>query len=315
MRGVRGTGQGRCYRRGMTDPLSRRTLLKTSAAVLASATMSGAALASAPETATLVAPGGRTVAVSHWQPRRKRGTILFSHGALSSPGTYDLLILPWVAAGYAVWAPLHVDSLEHPDHAAFAGLKSWTARIEDMHVLADHVGEPRVIAAGHSYGGLVALTLAGARPTTPPGLAGPMAETRVAAAVAFSPPAPMPGFVDPGAYSSIAVPALIQSGTADLLPPGAANADPASWRKHLAAYDEAQAGGHRYALVLDGVDHYFGGAICDFAKPGPRKTAEAGVAAHFAMLFMTGYGLGKPAARRALDARRAAAGPVMLLSK
>jgi pimeloyl-ACP methyl ester carboxylesterase len=264
---------------------------------------------------TLAGPGGRTIAVTSWQPRKRRGTIVFSHGALSSPAKYDLLILPWVAQGFEVWAPLHVDSLQHPDRAAFAGLKSWAARIEDMHVVAEHAGRNRLIAAGHSYGGLVALTLAGARVAEVSGQKRPMALAGVNAAVAFSPPGPMPGFVEPGAYAGIAVPALIQTGTADLLPPGKANPDPASWHKHLMAYDEAAPGGHRYALVLDQVDHYFGGAICDFTKPGPPRAREAGIAAQIAATFLRGYGCNEAKARRALDARRSPAGPVMLMSK
>lgn len=285
--------------------------------------MAGAALAlhavrssaAAPETVTLTTPGGRAINVTRWTPRHRRGTILFSHGALSSPAFYDLFILPWVDAGYEIWAPLHVDSLQHPDRAAFAGLKSWAARLEDMHVLAAHVGQRSVIAVGHSYGGLVALTLGGASPVPPPGYAGPMAEPQVKAAVAFSPPGPMPGLVEPGAYASLAVPALIQSGTADLITPPGTQPDPASWSKHMKAFDECRPGGHRYGLVLEGVDHYFGGTICDFTKPGPPKAEQAGIAARIATEFMDGYGLDSRHARRTLDARLGKPYPVILMTK
>jgi len=298
---------------------SRRTLLEAGAGLWCAAmlaTSTGAIAGITPIQETVVGPGGRSISVTRWRPvRRRRGVVLFSHGALSSPAKYDLLILPWVDQGFEVWAPLHVDSLQHPDRASFAGLKAWTARIEDMHALADHVGSAEFIAAGHSYGALVALTLAGAQPAPPPGLRGPLADARARAVVGFSPPGLMPGFVEPGCYAHIGVPAFIQTGTADLLPPGKPNPDPQSWHQHLLAYDEAAPGGHRYGLVLDGVNHYFGGAICDFARPGPPKVREAGIAAGIAATFLRAYGCNEAPARRRLEAQRSDTGPVMLLSK
>ncbi|MET0362881.1 MAG: hypothetical protein ABW048_14140, partial [Sphingobium sp.] len=191
----------RAYSRAMTQTVSRRTLLHAGGLLLAG-TIVGISVPealAAPAAVELIASDGRIVAVTHWRPaRRAVGTILFSHGALSSPAAYDLLILPWVDAGYAVWAPLHVDSLAHPRRADFPGLKSWAARIEDMQLLARHVGAKSWIAAGHSYGGLVALTMGGASPVPPPGYSGTMAAPGVSAVVAFSPPGPMPGLVEPG---------------------------------------------------------------------------------------------------------------------
>lgn len=242
--------------------------------------------------------------------------MLFSHGALSSPAFYDPIILPWVSAGYEVWAPLHVDSTAHPDRAAFPGLAGWKARIEDMHVLADHVSADTFVAAGHSYGGLVASTLGGATPTVPPGLAVPMADPRAKAVVAFSPPGAMPGLVKRGDYAALAVPAFIQTGTLDLpyVPPGAPR-NPESWRDHLLAYQEAPPGGDRYALVLDGVDHYFGGAICNFDRPGPRLPGEATFAATVATEFMNAYLLGEHSAGRSLKKRLAPTGPHRLMQR
>jgi pimeloyl-ACP methyl ester carboxylesterase len=294
----------------------RRSILKAGGFALAAA-CEGIARAAAPIHITLTTKSGRAISVSRWRPAgRKRGTILFSHGALSSPAYYDLLIDPWVAAGHEVWAPLHVDSTDHPDRAAFAGPQGWAARMEDMHVLADHVGARQYIAAGHSFGGLVALTLGGASPVSPPGWSGPLSDTRASAVVAFSPPGPMPGLVEPGSYASVAVPALIQTGTADLpyTPPGTPK-DPESWRKHLLAYEEPRLDGGRYALILDGVDHYFGGAICNFDRPGPRKVVEASQAAEIAALFMAAQDYRDKSAKARLAAQLKRAGPVMLLSR
>ena len=303
----------------MSDNCTRRAVLRW-AGCAAATTFTGNAsvlLATAPAPAstqlTLESASGRSIAVTRWRPARRRGVILFSHGALSAPRFYDLLILPWVAAGYEVWAPLHVDSAAHPDRAAFTGPQGWAARIEDMHVLADHCGARRYVAAGHSYGALVALTLGGASPVPPPGMAGTLADRRAKAVVAFSPPGPMAGLIAEGGYATVAVPALIQTGTRDLpyAAPGQPR-DPESWRTHLRAYEEPPAGGGRYALVVDGVDHYFGGAICNFDRPGPRQPAEAAAAAAVARLFMNAYLLSDGTARASLDARSAAAGATRL---
>lgn len=301
----------------MTLLHDRRSILKAGGFALAAACAS-IATASAPTKIVLTTKTGRAISVTRWRPagKRRRVPVLFSHGALSSPAHYDLLIDPWVTAGYEIWAPLHVDSTDHPDRTAFAGPKGWAARMEDMHVLADHVGARRYIAAGHSFGGLVALTLGGASPVSPPGWSGPLSDTRTSAVVAFSPPGPMPGLVEPGCYASIAVPAFIQTGTTDLpyTPPGTPK-EPESWRKHLLAYEEPRAGGGRYALILDGVDHYFGGAICNFDRPGPRKTSEASQAAQIAALFMTAQEHGDASARSRLTARLKPDGPAILLTR
>lgn len=271
---------------------------------------SAAPPASAGLVSALALADGRRVQVWSWQPRRRvRGTILFSHGAASAPWKYERLISLWVAAGFAVHAPLHVDSTDHPEHERFAAAASWPARIADMRALADRYGERGYIASGHSYGGLMALALGGASPVAPPGVATPLRDARVLAVLAFSPPAPIPGFVDAAAFATLAVPALIQTGTADV-PPGSGD-----WRGHLAAWEAPAAGGDRYALVLDGVDHYFKGAICRPELPGPPQLAELDLAAIISIEMINGVGRHQRRARQALDARLTTTGPVQLMRR
>jgi predicted alpha/beta-hydrolase family hydrolase len=261
----------------------------------------------------LRAPGGRVVQVTEWRPAGKaRGTILFSHGAGSAPWHYDLIVLPWVDAGWRVVAPLHVDSREHPDTASFQGLTSWKARIEDMRLLVAEQGGRPFVAAGHSYGGLVALTLGGAAPVVPEGLALPLVPRLAQAVIAFSPPAPVPVLVTEAGYGALAVPALVQTGTRDVLP-GGLSGD--GWKGHLAPFAAAAPGGNRYGLVLDGADHYFGGAICDPQRPGPPQLAQIDLANRYAGLFLAGFGANDAAARAALDARVSAVLPTMLEKK
>lgn len=258
----------------------------------------------------LHASDGRAIAISEWLPRgRGRGIILFSHGALSSPHLYEAIIAPWVTAGFRVLAPLHVDSAEHPETAKFPGLASWKARIEDMRALSAHIGKRPWIAAGHSYGGLVALTMGGSAAIPPPGIEGALSDPNVRAVLAFSPPAPIPVLITREGFAALKVPALIQTGTADD-PPG-----PEGWEGHLASFEAAAPGGHRYGLVLDGVDHYFGGAICRYEAPGPRQLARLDDANRIAGLFLTGFATGSASARRALNAAVSDALPVRLLRK
>ncbi|WP_260928532.1 alpha/beta hydrolase [Novosphingobium sp. 9] len=124
------------------------------------------------------------------------GCILFSHGAASAPWKYAPMIDDWRARGYRVLAPLHVDSTDHPDTLAYPGLASWRARLEDMRSLAQLTDQPH-IAAGHSYGALVALTLGGARGEEPADIArscGDATPSRHTQCVlAFSPPRPFRG--------------------------------------------------------------------------------------------------------------------------
>ncbi|WP_162184727.1 alpha/beta hydrolase family protein [Sphingomonas hengshuiensis] len=269
---------------------------------------------SAPATIELKTAGGRAVSVSHWQPKgRHRGIILFSHGAASAPWKYERLIQPWADRGWEVFAPLHVDSTDHPDTKAFPGLKSWAARVEDMRLLSEKLARGDYVAAGHSYGGLTALTLGGAAAVVPEGVAGPLADPRARSVLAFSPPPPLPGLISAEGYAALKVPALIQTGTMDLWP--AAPPGPDAWRGHLAAFDAAPAGRDRYALVLEGVDHYFGGAICRPELPGPPQLAQLAQASALSLRFLDAFQRRDPAARRALDAARADAGVVVLQSK
>lgn len=265
----------------------------------------------AAERITLKTEAGRAVEVHRWAPNGvfQRGRILFSHGALSAPWKYLPLIEAWANAGYEVLTPLHVDSTDHPDRASFQGMASWPARIEDVRAVAAHIGGP-YIAAGHSYGGLVALCLGGATPPVPDTVKKPLRDPRALAVVAFSPPGSGMGLVNAGDYAGLAVPALIQTGDKDV-PPGG-NAD---WRSHLLPYDEAAAGGNRYALVLAGVDHYFGGGICRPELPGPKQEAALATATAMSILFMRAYGNKDTGALQVLNGRLSDSGPAILTRK
>jgi pimeloyl-ACP methyl ester carboxylesterase len=280
--------------------LARRAVLRGGAvALFPRLSLARPALIPGPAFRILAGPDGRDIPVTEWRPTgRTRGTILFSHGAGSAPRYYPDLIAGWVRAGHRVLAPIHVDSREHPHGKDYPGLASWKARIEDMRALIADIGAAPFVAAGHSYGGLVALTLGGAEPVPPPGMALPLFQRLARAVIAFSPPAPVPVLVTAGGYGALKVPALVQTGTADLLP---GMTDPEGWRGHLVPYAAAAPGGHRYGLVLTGVNHYFGGMICDYTQPGPPQHEALAAATRVSELFLAAWGDGDGKAQRRLD--------------
>jgi hypothetical protein len=280
---------------GMRSPvIDRRGLLASGLALAA-----GPALAIG-STTTIKARDGRTVRVSVWPAvGPQRGVILFSHGALSAPDKYERLLGPWSQAGFKILAPLHVDSTDHPDNALHVkAMDSWRCRIEDMLALSAFAAAPGYIAAGHSYGALTALTLGGAEGVLPSGVTGPLRDPLAKAVVAFSPPGPIPTLITREGYGHLAVPALIETGTADSPPSVMGGGD---YHTHLAVYDAA-APGDKYALVLDGVDHYFGGLICKAEVPGPPQTAGLANAVAVSTDFLRAYGPDDARARGSLDA-------------
>ncbi len=245
------------------------------------------------------APKGRKVQISQFLPSQApKAAIAFFHGNFSSPDKYRRLIDPWVAAGFAVLAPLHVDSTDHPDHAAFDRPSVWRTRVEDAAIVCDlaaALGGGRFISAGHSYGALAALALAGVAAQKPEGRTTSLEDKRVSVVAAFSPPGLFPGLVDQAGFAALATPALVQTGTKDILP-GFID----DYHAHLAAFELAKTS-PRYALVLDGVDHYFGGGICRPELPGPVQQTGLDVAITISLDLFHAFALQDPAARLRLD--------------
>lgn len=284
-------------------PIERRSVLSLLAVLPLLAARGPQAWAAGiqPQVRRIAATKARQVEVTRWQAiRPRKGTIAFSPGFGSSPRYYPDFVQAWTGSGYDVLAPLHVDSREYPNPGAFAGSAGWATRIEDMRAVASLIEGPYV-AAGHSFGALTALTLGGAGAIVPAGIKGPLADERVLAVVAFSPPPPIPALIPEGGYAKLARPALIQTGTRDLLP--ATIADPESWRRHLAAFAQSPTSNDHYGLILTGVDHYFGGLICDPSKSGPDQKQALRLAVEASLAFLDRYaGLGVPKVTSALPA-------------
>ncbi|MFC0204589.1 alpha/beta hydrolase family protein [Novosphingobium soli] len=251
----------------------------------------------AERTVQALAPCGRAVDIALRAPARPGavvGGIVFSHGANASPARYRVLLDHWAGAGFAVAAPLHLDSEEHPARLVDDPLRVRRTRLEDFALCARLLCEGggglppvrRHVAAGHSYGALVAQVAGGARLASGEGGCGPAP----ACVIALSPPPPIPGVIDAQGWSACRAPMLCITGTADVLP-GFVD----DWRLHLASYEAV---GQGFAAVFDGMDHYGNGAFGRL-RPG-HGDRDARIAALNAMVtaFARAWTAGGPVAAR-----------------
>jgi len=196
----------------------------------------------------LPAPDGRKIDVSVWSAAEERGVVVFSHGFNGSPAAYGRILSHWVDEGFTVVAPLHVDSLRHPEHDRYDSRAAFSTRIVDLAVVrgylrASHPGKP-LVAAGHSFGSLMSLIEAGAVT-----VAGPLGDPEVRAVIAFSSAGDLPNVVLPDTYAALHTPTLMITGDADLV-----EGYVADWRDHRGPFDRS-APGDKMLLVFAGADH------------------------------------------------------------
>jgi dienelactone hydrolase len=273
---------------------------------------------------SVAAADGRTVPLRALLPpasRRAAPVILFSHGAFSSNAKYDVLLGRWAAAGYLVVAPTHPDN-DKANRRTLVPDVVFAARLADMAAaltwaLAPIEAAPglkadpsRIVAAGHSYGAVTAQAMGGA---VVHAIAGgtpfPSRDPRVKAVIGFSPPGPLPPFIRAEAWTTLAVPSFVQTGTGDILP-GFID----RWELHRVAFDTAPANGTNWLVTGTGVDHYFGGIIGRFEVPGPRQEAQFAASVDLSIRFLEASLRPAPnKALRALERTRATfkPGPVL----
>ena len=218
------------------------------ALVLSSLAMVQGAFAAPTATVPLQASPQRATTMAVWEPAQVRGVVLFSSGHGSWPERYDGVLTAWRDAGFAVVAPLHVDSVKYPEREKFSMQQGFGERLADMKAASAYAaarwpGVP-VAAGGHSYGTLISLALGGARADM-----APLRDPSVVAVIGYSSPGRIPGLVTPTTYASVAVPVLIVTGDQDLVPGFVTDA-----KDHLYPVESAPAG-DKSALVLAGGDH------------------------------------------------------------
>ena len=249
----------------------------------------------APATPTLVqlpAPDGRTIDVSVWQAADEQAVVVFGHGWGAFPGAYHKIIEYWVAHGFTVVAPMHTDSMRHPQRAEQTPQTIFTTRIVDLavvrgYVKAQHPGKP-LVAAGHSFGSLNALMEAGAETA-----AGSQGDADVKVVVALSSPGLIPNVVTPATFATVTTPVLMVTGDADLVQGFVT--DPVD---HRAPFDHSPAG-DKMLLTFAGGDH---------SLIGNADAADFDLIAATTLDFMRAHALNDAVAQARLNALTAPEG-------
>ena len=231
---------------------------------------------------------GRAVPVRAMYPTNAEpdplGVIVFSHGAFSDYDLYDRVTDAWAESGFLLLAIRHVDSPQHPLNKSYTQELHWKLRLEDTRTITNElesilaqlpdltreVETERLIMAGHSFGAITAMAMAGAVTTD----LSTAAKIRVVnpgvkAVIAMSPPGLIPGYIEQDTFNQMTTPLLLQTGTTDVLE----NFMP-EWQLRKAAYELSPAG-HKWLAVGTDVDHYFGGLTGRFNLENATPTPEA----------------------------------------
>lgn len=235
---------------------------------------------------TLQVTPQRSTKLVTWVPAKVKGVVLFSTGHGSWPEKYDAVASAWQAAGFAVIAPVHVDSLHYPEREKFTRVASFGERIADVRAASAYAartwpGKP-VIAAGHSFGTLTALCLGGGLSNM-----GNFRDPTVKAVLGFSSPGRIPGLIGPDAYSADALPIMVITGDMDTVPGLVTD-----WHDHLFPVQSSPAG-DKFAVVYAGAQHELIGH-----PDGPSYASAVATS----IGFLQAYGLGNASARKAIAA-------------
>ncbi|SEM19660.1 hypothetical protein SAMN05428989_3335 [Pseudoxanthomonas sp. GM95] len=238
------------------------------------------------ETLPLRVSAQRATTMDVWVPAQVRGVVLFSSGHGGWPAHYDRLLQTWSDAGFAVVAPLHVDSLKYPEREKFSLQQGLFERFADMRAASAYAAarwpNVPVIAAGHSLGTLISAALGGALANL-----GPLRDPSVVAVLGYSSPGKIPGLIGPASYATLDVPVLLITGDQDRVQGFVT--DPVD---HLYPVQSAPAG-NKTAVVLQGGDHNLIGG----ASPALFDRAQ-----QLGTAFLQAQLLGDTQAKRVLDA-------------
>ncbi len=194
----------------------------------------------------------RTLELHVFVPATKpRAVIFVSHGGGSNVDAMSGVIVRLLKENFAVLAPLHTDSVSLPESKRENLQTAFGSRMADMTATAAYArqrfaGLP-LGGLGYSYGSLFAMMAGGAVDYV-----APVKVPEMKAVLTFSSAGLIPGLIMPDqAFSRLAVPTMMITGTRDVVPGFAP--DPAV---HLVPFEKAPAG-DRYALIVKDATHEF----------------------------------------------------------
>jgi dienelactone hydrolase len=239
--------------------------------------------------------------------------VVFSHGALSSKDLYTRVIDHWASHGYAAIQPTHIDSESlNFKFGSVTPAQLLNSRIGDMQFILDNLDavadqagivgkldKTKIAVSGHSFGGQIALIMAGLPLMMQDGSVKSFGDKRVKALVSYNGTGPMDRIAN-DKWSEVTVPVFASSGTND---PGATgDGILRPWRWRIGAYDFAGSK-EKYAVSIAMGDHYYGGLICREGaggKPDPEGLSYTnGASTAFLDAYLKGDAVAKKFLRTA----------------
>ncbi|MEE2704552.1 MAG: hypothetical protein VX397_00380 [Pseudomonadota bacterium] len=198
--------------------------------------------------------------------------IIFSHGSRCHVDGSNDLTEYWSSHGYTVVHPLHLDGYLPSRIKQYSRERISFHRFKDMSLVLDKlefllseekeilnkIDLSKIIAAGHSYGALVAQASGGAKIYSQGEFKKKISsfDKRFKTIIAISPPGYMKNFVDSDSAKSINLPMLVTTGTKDIIPPFMP-----TWDIHTVSFHDAPKG-NKFLAVINNADHWFGGLLC-----------------------------------------------------
>ena len=240
------------------------------------------------------------VRVSYPKAPGRFPVVVYSHGAFCYPQLYAAITDQWVAHGYVVVLPDHLDSPNNQRPLSPGQMKGLTeSRIADMNFLFGNLdavaaagGIPgqldtdRLAVAGHSFGTVMAMAKAGLWVRMPDGSRRQFIDERIRGAVIMSGVGQMDDMMAPDAFSGLRLPLIATGGTLDLGNVGRPPVYPWEWR--MSPYTLAPPG-NKYSVVLEKGDHYLGGLICRPDRGGDDDPEGAAIDAALTLAFLDAY--------------------------
>jgi hypothetical protein len=238
--------------------------------------------------------------------------VVYSTGAFCLPQLYDLVTAHWASHGYVVIVPNHLDSPNTPKPRADqypimlpSRIREVTFVLDELDVISTLAGiegmiDPaHVAAAGHSFGAVIAMSKIGLNLEEGATLDwGDSVDARFQAAVLMSAPGKGSGpagmeVLADNAYDGLSKPLMATGGSKDVGRVDPGDMTPGEWRTQV--YRLAPPG-DKYAVIVEGSDHYMGGLICNAERGGEPDPGGVAIVAAMTTVFLDAYLKGDAAA-------------------